>query len=71
MDSVIYALLLDAGLKFPSPTPGLEDKVTDLEFSCWYCTIYLQTLSWIWFIYGMLIDTGLNIFSVANPPGHV
>ena len=29
MDSVIYGLLLDTGLKFLSPTPGLKAKVTD------------------------------------------
>ena len=63
MDSVIYGML-DTGLKFRSPTPGLKAKVTDIEFSCCKFTTYLQPFN-VWFIYGMmLLDTGLNIFSV-------
>ena len=33
MGSIIYGLLLDTVLKFPSHTPALKAKVTDLEFT--------------------------------------
>ena len=58
----------------PTPMHDLKVKVTDLELLCQSFTLkflgphYFQTLWWIWFIFGMMIDTGPEFYSVPFPP---
>ena len=58
----------------PTPMHDLKVKVTDLELLCWHFTLkylgphYFQTLWWILFIFGMMIDTGPKFYSVPSPP---
>ena len=60
----------------PTPIHDLKVKVTDLELSCKSFTLkflgphYFQTLRWIWFIFGMMIDTGPKFYSVPSTPMH-
>ena len=41
----------------PSPTYDLKVKVTDLSLPHFF-----QNIGWIWFIYDMMINTGLKLF---------
>ena len=75
----MFGMMIDIGLKFytvPSPPPihDLKVKVTDLDLLCTLKFLgphYLQTLSWIWFIFGVLMDTGPEFYTVPSPPPYM
>ena len=52
-------------------------KVTDLELLCQsFVLMFLgphcfQTLWWIWFMFGMMIDTGPKFYTVPSPPPYM
>ena len=47
-----------------NPVHDLKIEVTDLEFLGRH---YFQTLWWIWFMLGMMIDTGPKFYKVPSP----
>ena len=56
----------------PTPIRDLKVKVTDLELLSWSFTLkflgphYFQTLWWIWFMFGRMINTGLKFYAVPS-----
>ena len=58
----------------PTPIHGFKVKFTDLELLCLSFVLKFlgphcfQTLWWIWFVYGMMIDTGPEFYTVPSPP---
>ena len=61
-------------ITIPTPMHDFKVKVTDLE-TCMVklCVKFLgphcfQTLWWIWFMFGMMIDTGPKFYTVPSPP---
>ena len=55
----------------------LKVKVTKLELLCLIFTLkflgphYFQTLWWIWFMLGTMIDTGPKFYTVPLPPPYM
>ena len=60
----------------PTPIHDLKVKVTDLELLCWSFMLkflgphYFQTLRWIWFMFGTMIDTGPEFYAIPIHTPH-
>ena len=61
----------------PTSIHHFKIKVTDLELLCQSLALkflgphYFQTLWWIWFMLGMMIDTGPKFYTVPSPPPYM
>ena len=57
----------------PTPMHDRKVKVMDLELLCSSFTLkilgphYFQTLWWIWFMFGMMVDIGPKFYIVPSP----
>ena len=61
----------------PTSMHDLKVKVIDLELLCQSFTLkflgphFFQTLWWIWFMFGTMIDTGLKFYAVPFTPPYM
>ena len=61
----------------PTPIHHFKVKVTDLELLCQSFALKclaphcFQTLWWIWFMFGVMIDTGPKFHTVPSPPPYI
>ena len=61
----------------PTPIRHFKVKVTDLELLCRSFALKFlgphcfQTLWWIWFMFGVMIDTGPKFYTVTSPPPYI
>ena len=65
----MFGVMIDTGA-IPTPIHDLKVKVTDLTFMLKFLGPHcLQTLWWIWFMFGIMIDTGFKILhsTIPNP----
>ena len=71
---MIDTKILFSTIPIPISMHDLKVKVTDLELLCKHFSLkflgphYFQTLWWIWFMFGVMIDTGPKFYTVPSPP---